>query len=178
MTDEDDGNAAIREVRRSALESKTQLKQAQYGYGKLDEETMREIWQTRLFAYMDWIAAYRDTPNVEKLWRQPLAPEQGIEHSLSDIHRSYFAETTTTTHEWDDLRKERRKKQQRQVATLRKYDLRLLHDRLERCYVALGFEEPPKRGLGKSGPIAETQEHIIEGGHKDAIQEVLSESTK
>jgi hypothetical protein len=176
MTDEDDTTAAIRQVRRATLEAKAQTKQAQFGFGGLDERDMLDVWQTRLFEFMDWIAAYQDTPNAEKLWREPLAPEDGVNHSLADVHRNYFATTTETIEEYDDLRQERRKTQRRRVTTLNKYDLRLLHDQLERIYVALGFEEPPKRGLGQSGPIKETQEHIVEGGHQDAIREVLQQS--
>jgi len=158
------------------LEAKAQLKQAQHGFADLSEPVLCEYWQTQVFGFMDEIAAQRDQPNIKHLWRQPIAPEHGIELSLDEVHGQYFDTQTIKTYEWDNRTKQRVSKEREVVTRLNYDDLRLLQSSLEQCYTELGYEEPPKRGLSESGSLKFTRPQIVEEAVDGALREVAEES--
>lgn len=176
--DEEDKHAAIRAKRRSMLDAKAQLKKAQHGFTDLPEPVLCEYWQTEVFAFMDEIAAQRDQPNIEMLWRQPIEPDLDIYHSLDDVYKQYFQTNTIDTYEWDHRTKERVRTTTEIVTKLEVEELRILQSALEQCYTELGYEEPPKRGLGTSGSLKYTRPDVVEDAVDAAIRETAQESAK
>jgi len=176
--DEEDKHAAIRAKRRSMLDAKAQLKKAMHGFTDLPEPVLCEFWQTEVFAFMDEIAAQRDQPNIEVLWRQPIAPEQDLYLSLADVHKRYFQTQTVETYEWDHRTKERVRTTTEIVTKLEVEELRILQSALEQCYTELGYEEPPKRGLGESGSLKHTRKEVVEDAVDAAVRETAEQSAR
>ena len=85
MTDDTEPNSPVRQARNRSLEAKLRYDQGRHGIAESELTTLLQQWQTWLWHYYDHIAGYKQTPNIEELWHEPIAPDQGHPDTLAQL---------------------------------------------------------------------------------------------
>jgi len=156
MTDDTEPSSPVRQARNRSLEAKLRYDQGRHGIAESELTTLLRQWQTWLWHYYDHIAGYKQTPNIEELWHEPIAPDQGHPDTLAQLEPYQFA-THTQRHRPLDPATGVRLKDDRDIPALWPADaLRAIQAKLDECYHRLGFDEPPKRIIPESGHLGHT----------------------
>jgi hypothetical protein len=154
MSDEDNTTSPVRQARNDALAAKLRFDQGRHGLAQQELEVLRRQWQTYLWHYYSQIAGYKQTRNIEDEWHEPIA-EGTHPDSLADLEEYQFAVE---------------KVEERADA------LRAISAKLDECYHALGFDEPPRKVVKHSGYLeSEHPEWFSEEFTLDVWQRFIEE---
>ena len=173
MSDDEDKHPAIRKKRQAMLAAKEKVNEARHGFSKYDKDELLALWHIRVFAFLDYIAAYREQPNIKYKWTEPIAPERDIDASLADVHEVYWAEQRRKIERYDPKTQTTIKQERTEPEVFTPEGLRIISERLDQLFIDLGFAKAPKPGLDTSGHIGRTHPRLVEEANEEAIQEVL-----
>jgi len=155
MSEDESQKSPVRDARDDALAAKLRYDQGRHGLAQAERQTLLRQWQTYLWAYYSQIAGYKQTRNIENEWFEPIAPEQGHPDSLADLEEYQFATEKITDRRKDSFSGVTRVNEREQPAVWPADALRAIQGKLDECYHALGFDEPPRRVVKHTGTIGE-----------------------
>jgi len=157
MSDEEHTTSPVRRARDRALEAKLRYDQGRHGLADRELRTLRRQWQTYLWHYFDHVGGYKHTRNIQDIWVEPIDPPDHPD-TLAEIEPYQFA-TQQTTQRGRDAFSGVMRKDVVDIPALWPADaLRAIQAKLDECYHALGFDEPPRKVvkhssyLGKEHP--------------------------
>jgi hypothetical protein len=175
MTDEDTTTSPVRQARNDALAAKLRYDQGRHGLAQQKLEVLRRQWQTYLWHYYSQIAGYKQTRNIEEMWHEPIADPTHPD-SLADLEEYQFAVETYEERTTDSFSGVTKKHERTQPAVWPAEALRAISAKLDECYHALGFDEPPRTVVKHSGYIgSEHPEWFSEEFTLDVWQRFIEE---
>ena len=152
MSDDDNTTSPVRQARNDALAAKLRFDQGRHGLAQQELEVLRRQWQTYLWHYYSQIAGYKQTRNIEDEWHEPIA-EGTHPDSLADLEEYQFAVEKVEERAKDPFSGITKLNERTQPAVWPADALRAISAKLDECYHALGFDEPPRKVVKHSGYI-------------------------
>lgn len=150
MTREGIGDTRIQETQRETSESAELFDKTRMGLRDLPLARVLREWQTSLMGYYQEVRRYRETPNLERVWYEDISDDWAM--SLDELQDVAYDTDSRMGTSFDPDLQTTVPNEINEPKTFPPRRLRGIKDKLDECYHALGFDEPPENKLPESGP--------------------------
>lgn len=176
MTREGIGDTRIQETQRETSESAELFDKTRMGLRDLPLGRVLREWQTSLMGYYQEVRRYRETPNLEAVWYEDISDDWAM--SLDELQDVAYDTDSRKGEKFDPDTQTTVSTEINEPKTFSPRRLRGIKDKLDECYHALGFDEPPENktpesywtGQAESAAAKETPTEFVELGEATAAE--------